>query len=104
MSLTFHAQATDVVQDWVQSFYTGLHSDYVDYAFFQEGLGVVGAQDIKYQSVSVDGKNYKRAILDMTFRSEVLDNFNVDKLNSTLISGDLLGVSSKPSTDFVVGN
>lgn len=103
-SLTFHSSATDIVQDWVQSFYTGLQSDYVDYAFSQQGLGVVNAQDIKYQPMTVDGKNYKRAILDITFRTEVSDSFNVGLLNKVPISGSVLGELDAPDIDFVVGD
>lgn len=87
VSLTFHAQATDPTHDWVQHFETGLHSDLVDWAFTQQGLGLVSSNGIMYQSQPVSGKNYKRAIIDITLRAEISDTFKVNNINHINIDG-----------------
>ena len=42
-----------------------------------------------YQPQPMDGSNYKRAILDVTFRSEVTDEYTIERLNGVEIEGDL---------------
>lgn len=99
VSFTFHADAKDPVQDWVQSFYTALYSDIVDYAFSQQGLGLVDAENIMYQPQPVDGVNYKRAIMNLTFRAEVQDSFTVNALNGIEYEGFYLGGKSYVKVD-----
>lgn len=94
VSFTFHADAKDPVQDWIQSFYTALYSDIVDYAFSQQGLGLVDSENIMYQAQPVDGKNYKRAIMNITFRAEIQDSFTINALNSVEYEGFYLGGKS----------
>lgn len=95
VSFTFHADAKDPVQDWVQSFYTALQSDLVDYAFSQQGLGLVDAENIMYQPQPVDGVNYKRSIMNITLRTEIEDKFTVNRLKGVeyegIISDELAG-------------
>lgn len=92
VSFTFHAEAKSSTHDWVQRFHTGLTSDSVDWAFSQQGLGLVDSGGIMYQSQPVDGMNYKRANIDITFRAEVLDEFNVNTLDNVVVNGTLNGV------------
>lgn len=87
VSFTFHAEAKSSTHDWVQRFHTGLTSDSVDWAFSQQGLGLVDSGAIMYQSQPVDGKNYKRANIDITFRAEVLDEFIVNDITRVNIEG-----------------
>lgn len=89
VSFTLHAASTDPVHDWFRNFHTGLFSDLVDWAFTQQGLGLVDSRDIMYQPQPVDGKAYKRAILDITFRSELSSKFKVHDINN-------IGVTGKP--------
>lgn len=92
VSFTFHAESKSSTHDWVQHFSNGIFSDSFDWAFSQQGLGIVGANDIIYQPQPVDGKNYKRAILDITFRSEILDDFKVYSLDKVVVDGALNGI------------
>lgn len=90
VSFTFHAEAKDPVQDWVQRFYTSLYSDLVDYAFSQQGLGLVGADNIMYQSSPVNNKNYKRSTIDITFRTELEDGFTINQIKEVEYEGTLV--------------
>lgn len=90
VALIFHADTSGDTLDWVNRFHTGLSSDLYDWAFSQQGLGVVSWDDIVYQSAPVDGKNYKRAIVGMTFRSEIVDKFTVNEMNRVEFVGDIV--------------
>lgn len=86
-SLTFHASATDDLQDWIHRFQTGLMSDMYDWAFTQQGLGIVNMGNIMYQSYPVDNKNYKRAIIDIAFRAEIMEEFVVNAITGVQVIG-----------------
>lgn len=89
-SLTFHADARSPVHDWVQYFQTGLtDSDLVSWAFSQQGLGIVRDDGIMYQSSPVDTVNYKRAIMNITFRAEVLQEYIVNNMSRIVFEGSL---------------
>lgn len=92
IALTFHASTKGSTLDWVDNFHTGLMSDMVDWAFSQQGLGLVRDNGIMYQSQPVNGKNYKRAIIDITLRAEVHGKFDVNPLSKVTITGYLNGV------------
>ncbi len=98
VSLTFHASAKDNTHDWVQKFYTGLQSDMYGYIFSFNGLGFVSCNNIYYQPQPVDGVNYKRAILDLTFRAEVIDSFDIFQIKDVSLEGDLLGSGTNAIT------
>ena len=87
VSFTFHAEAKSSTHDWVQRFHTSLMTDSVDRAFSQQGLGLVDSGDIMYQPQPVDGKNYKRANIDITFRAEILDEFFVNDIRQVTVEG-----------------
>lgn len=89
VSFTFHAEGKSNTHDWVQRFHTGLMSDLFDHSFSQQGLGLVKSDGIMYQPSPVDGMNYKRANIDITFRAEVLDEFNVNSVDKVTVTGDL---------------
>ena len=90
VSFTFHALAKDVVHDWVDRFHHGLSSDLFEYAFAQQGLGIVRYDDIRYQNNTHDTLNYKRAIIDVTFRTEVSDDFTVNSVEKVNIKGNIV--------------
>lgn len=104
VSLTFHASTKDNTHDWVQRFHTGVFSDLVDYAFTQQGLGIVDCKDIMYQPNPVAGKNYKRAILDMTLRAEVQDKFTVNNMTGIEVEGFFTSEGVEGTTGNVVVN
>ena len=90
ISFTFHAKANDPVHDWVQRFQTGISSDLYDYAFAQQGLGLVTTRGIMYQPAPVEGRNYKRAIIDIVFRAEVVESFFVNDIAKAEVRGHLI--------------
>lgn len=90
ISFTFHARANDPVHNWIQRFQTGIYSDFYDYAFAQEGLGLVTTRGVMYQPSPVQGKNYKRAIIDIVFRAEVVEEFIVNDIKKVTIKGHLI--------------
>lgn len=90
IALTFHAATRGDTHDWIQYFHSGIFSDMVDWTFTQQGLGIVECDDIMYQSQPVDGSNYKRAILNMTLRTEVLNEYKVNNINRIEVVGDLI--------------
>ena len=90
ISFTFHTKANDPVHDWVQRFQTGISSDLYDYAFSQQGLGLVTTRGIMYQPSPVQGENYKRAIIDIVFRAEVVEAFIVNDIKKVTIKGHLI--------------
>lgn len=99
VSFTFHTTGNSPVLDWVQSFSSGIHSDLIDHAFSQQGLGIVRTNGMMLQPQPVDGKNYKRAILDIVFRAEVKDSFSVNTLNGVSYEGSHEDDSSYVSLD-----
>lgn len=91
ISFTFHASANDdTVQDWIHRFQTGISSDFYDYAFAQQGLGLVATRGVMYQPSPVQGKNYKRAIIDIVLRAEVVEAFIVNDIKKVTIKGHLI--------------
>lgn len=90
ISFTFHASANDSIHNWVHRFQTGISSDLYDYAFAQEGLGLVTTRGVMYQPSPVQGKNYKRAIIDIVFRAEVVEAFIVNDIKKVTIKGHLI--------------
>lgn len=90
IALTFHALSTDEIHDWVQYFHEGLFSDSVDWAFTQQGIGIVSDGGLMYQSQPVNGTNYKRAILNITLRAEVLNQYTVNAMKGIEVVGDIV--------------
>lgn len=90
ISFTFHADANDPVHDWVHRFQTGISSDFYDYAFAQQGLGLVTTRGVMYQPSPVEGENYKRAIIDIVFRAEVVESFFVNDIKIAEVRGHLI--------------
>lgn len=90
ITLTFHASTSGDTFDWVTYFYSGLLADVYDWAFTQEGLGLVEFSPLMYQSQPVDNKNYKRAIVSIKFRSEVMNGYAVNPMNRLELTGDLV--------------
>lgn len=95
-SLTFHMSATDPTQDVVEKFHMGLGSSLYQSAFVNNGLGIFDYTDIVYQSLPVDGNNYKRAIIDISFRFERIEDFYAPFITRIETTGNL-GTSD---TDF----
>ena len=97
VSLTLHAKNNDDAQDWFKYFENGIHSDMNDWAFTKQGLSLVSATDIMYQHTPVSGVPYKRAIMDLTLRVEVQEDykvFSVDRVNITGSTSTTDGVDS----------
>lgn len=89
-SLIFHAKRSDPTFDWVERFYSGLETDMFDWAFVQQGLGIVRTGGITYQPQPVQGNNYRRAILDITFRAEEIQEYTVNVMTGIDVEGDLI--------------
>lgn len=105
IALTFHATPyNDETHDWVQYFHSGVFSDMVDWAFTQQGLGLVSCDDIMYQSQPVNGRNYKRAILNMTLRAEVLNEYRVNSVKGVEAVGDITSTTGEVVVDMLFGN
>lgn len=111
ISLTLHSKNNDVAQDWFRYFENGIHSDMNDWAFTNQGLSLVSATDIVYQHTPVSGVAYKRAIIDLTLRAEVQEEYRVNYLQSVTIDGTLSGLKftffdNKQVNDYVtlIGN
>lgn len=102
IALTFHASTSGDTHDWVQYFHSGIFSDKVDWAFSQQGLGLVECDDIMYQSQPVDGKNYKRAIMNMVLRAEILNEYTVNEMNRIEMVGDLVDELAGKTGEVVV--
>lgn len=89
IGLTLHAPTKDVSQEWIRHFENGIHSDMYSWAFTKQGLGLVSADDLLYRFESISGTAYKRAILNITLRAEVSDDFIVNNLNRVEVEGQL---------------
>lgn len=88
-SLTFHLEGNSELQDYVEMFHLGLGSSLYQAAFTANGLGIFDYTDIVYQSFSIDGKNFKRAIIDIYFRFERNENFYASLINKVETKGHL---------------
>ena len=111
ISLTLHAENKDVAQEWFRYFENGIHSDMNDWAFTKQGLSLVSATDMMYQHTPVSGVPYKRAIIDLTLRAEVQEEYRVNYLQSVAIDGTISGLKftffdNKGINDYVtlIGN
>lgn len=96
IALTLHTDTSGVELDWFEDFHSGISSDMVDMSFSQQGIGILSEDGIMYQSSPVDGKNYKRAILNMTVSAEVTNEYRVNALKGVEVEGketDTSGVS-----------
>ena len=91
-SFTLHDSTNGTAHDWFKIFHRGLNSDYYQYAFEQQGLGIKDFDTILYQPSPVDGTNYKRAILNITFSLEICEEFTVNTIKRVNITGDLANV------------
>lgn len=89
VGLTLHATTKDISQEWFRHFENGVHSDMVDWAFAQHGLALVESDNILYQSQPISGTAYKRAIMNVTLRAEIQDDYMVNFLNRVSIEGSL---------------
>ena len=88
-SFTLHDSTNGIAHDWFKIFHRGLNSDYYQYAFEQQGLGIKDFDTILYQPSPVDGVNYKRATLNITFSLEICEEFTVNTIKNVNITGDL---------------
>lgn len=88
-SLTFHMEGKDELQDYVELFHMGLGSSFYQAAFTSQGLGIYDYTDIVYQPLSIDGKNYKRAIIDIHFRFERSEDFHAPFIKNLEVNGHL---------------
>ena len=91
-SFTLHDSTNGTAHDWFKRFHRGLNSDFYQYAFEQQGLGIKDFDTILYQPSPVDGTNYKRAILNITFSLEICEEFTVNTIKRVNITGDLANV------------
>ena len=57
-----------------------------------------------YQSQPVDGRNYKRAILNMTQRAEVLNEYRVNSMKGVEVVGDMTSATGEVVVDMLFGN
>ena len=88
-SFTLHDSTNGTVHDWFKRFHRGLNSDFYQYAFEQQGLGIKDFDTILYQHSPIDGVNYKRATLNITFSLETCEEFTVKTIKRVNITGDL---------------
>lgn len=89
IGLTLHATTKDISQEWIRHFENGIHSDMYSYAFTQQGVSLVSSDDLMYQFEPVSGTAYKRAILNLTLRTEVEDDFEVRELRAVELQGNI---------------
>ena len=87
-----HDSTNGIAHDWFKRFHRGLNSDFYQYAFEQQGLGIKDFDTILYQPNPIDGVNYKRAILNITFSLEICEEFTVNTIKRVNITGDLANV------------
>lgn len=87
ISFTLHDKANSEYHDWFNWFDNGLTSDLIEWAFDQNGLGIVNSDGLMYQSQPMDGSNYKRAITNITFRAEVLEEYVVNGIRRVETEG-----------------
>ena len=88
-SFTLHDSTNGTAHDWFKRFHRGLNSDFYQYAFEQQGLGIKDFDTILYQPNPIDGVNYKRATLNITFSLEVCEEFTVNTIKRVNITGNL---------------
>lgn len=88
-AFTFHDVANSRHHDWFKRFHRGLSSDFYQYAFEQQGLGIKDYDNIMYQPNPIDGVNYKRAIMNITFSIDVCEEFTVNTVKNVHIDGSL---------------
>ena len=89
VGLTLHASIKDSSQQWFKHFENGVHSDMVDWAFAQNGLALVDSDSILYQPLPISGTAYRRAIMNITLRAEVLEKYMVKDIRHVNIEGEL---------------
>ena len=102
VSLTLHAKNNDDAQDWFRHFENGIHSDMNDWAFTKQGLSLVSSTDIMYQHTPVSGVPYKRAIIDLTLRVEVQEDYKVFSVNRVNITGSTSTINGVDSGNIVI--
>ena len=102
VSLTLHAKNNDDAQDWFRYFENGIHSDMNDWAFTNQGLSLVSSTDIMYQHTPVSGVPYKRAIIDLTLRVEVQEDYKVFSVNRVNITGSTSTINGVDSGNIVI--
>lgn len=89
VGLILHTTTKSEFQDWFNHFENGVHSDMVDWAFYQQGLALVESEAIMYQPLPISGTAYKRAIMNITLRAEVLEKYMVKDIKRVNIEGNL---------------
>ena len=105
VSFTFHASATDSIQDTVDIFHLGLGSSFYISAFAINGLGVVDYTDIKYLENPVDSTvMYKDAVIDITFRTERIEEFYAPHIKEVETKGHLGESYDDFNSDIVLVN
>lgn len=102
VSLTLHAKNKDDVQEWFKYFENGVHSDAYDWAFTNQGLSLVSATNIVYQHTPISGVPYKRAIIDLTLRVEVQEDYKVFSVNKVNITGSTSAMDGVDSGNIVI--
>lgn len=97
VGLTLHTTTKSEFQDWFNHFENGVHSDMVDWAFYQQGLALVESEAIMYQPLPISGTAYKRAIMNITLRAEIQESYMVKDIRQVEITGNLtdsLGINT----------
>lgn len=89
VGLTLHTTTKSEFQDWFNHFENGVHSDMVDWAFYQQGLALVESESIMYQPLPLSGTAYKRAIMNITLRAEIQEAYMVKDIRQVEITGNL---------------
>lgn len=87
VGLTLHAPTKDASQEWIRHFENGIYSDMYSWAFTKQGLSLVSGSDLLYRFESISGTAYKRAILNLTLRAEIADEYVVNNLNRVEVIG-----------------
>ena len=89
VGLTLHTTTKSEFQEWFNHLEKGVHSDMVDWAFYQQGLALVESEAIMYQPLPLSGMAYKRAIMNITLRAEVQESYIVKDIRQVEITGNL---------------
>ena len=76
-SFTLHDSTNGTAHDWFKRFHRGLNSDFYQYAFEQQGLGIKDFDTILYQPSPIDGVNY------IISECELINHTNKGKKNES---------------------
>lgn len=102
VGLTLHTTTKSEFQDWFNHFENGVHSDMVDWAFYQQGLALVESEAIMYQPLPISGTAYKRAIMNITLRAEIQEAYMVKDIRQVEITSNLTNSLSIDTGDVYI--